>query len=247
MRFIERSPDHHYTFDGVTYPGTTGILKVLDKSSALMSWASRMTAEAAVKMGGALVPLIESVGPQGAVKALTARSGWELDKASSTGTQIHDWADKLVRGESFGPYPPDVEKRVIAYGEWWAASGWKLRTSEAMLVNTAWRYGGTLDLLCYDADGRTVLADIKSGNIDYRGKLYDTILLQLAAYGAAEWMDTGDDNLYTMPAVDRYAIVHVTEAGIRVVEANVGEAERRAFKACIDLSTWRDSVKARAL
>ena len=47
---ITRSADHRYTFDGKTYPGVTGILSVIDKSAALMSWAARQTAEAALAM-----------------------------------------------------------------------------------------------------------------------------------------------------------------------------------------------------
>ena len=35
MSSITRSLDHRYTYDGQTYPGVTGILKILDKSGPL--------------------------------------------------------------------------------------------------------------------------------------------------------------------------------------------------------------------
>ena len=41
---IQRTQDHRYYYQGVAYPGVTGILNVLDKSGSLMSWAARNTA-----------------------------------------------------------------------------------------------------------------------------------------------------------------------------------------------------------
>ena len=239
MTLISRSADHRYTYEGVTYPGVTSILKVIDKSDALMSWASRMTAEAAISALGTLPQLIESVGPEGAIRALTARSAWKRDEAAALGTEIHRIADLLHRKEALPELSDLTRSRVTAYAEWWDRSGWRIRATEALLVNTTVGYGGTLDLLCYDRDGRTVLADIKTGSNVYR-----EVILQLAAYGMSEWLET-DGGFYEMPAVDRYAVLHVTADGVREVEVNVGEEERKAFRACIRLSAWRDQVKGR--
>lgn len=255
-RYIFRSPDHRYTFDSVTYPGVTGILKVLDKSGPLMSWAAKMTAEAALglvpsKQGpqdtaywdaAPLVALLDSVGPVGVVKALTSRSAWKNEEARDLGTDVHAMADLFIRGEALPAMTAITEKRVNAYAGWWQASGWTLRCSEGMLVNTVKGYGGTLDLLCYDRDGRTVLADIKTG----KGVYHETAL-QLAAYGDAEWLDTGDGQIYAMPRVDRYAVIHVTADAAREIEVPVGSMERDAFAACMRLTRWRDSMKGRAL
>lgn len=242
---ITRSPDHQYTFEGITYPGVTSILKVLDKSGPLMSWASRMTAEAAVRLVGTLPQLIEVSGPDGAVKALTARSGWVNEGAKDLGTLIHDLADRSIRGEDV-IVPEHAKRRLDHYLAWWAASGWKLRCSEGMLINPEKGYGGTLDLLCYDRDGATVLADIKSGKIDYRGQVYDSIILQLAAYGDAEWLETGDV-LYAMPDVHRYVVIQVAEDGIKQVDVHIGRDELAAFGACLTLTNWRQTLKGMAL
>ena len=80
---ITRSADHHYTYGGVTYPGVTGILKVIDKSDALMAWAARQTAEAAL----ALIDtpqVLAAVGPEGFVKAVTSRTSWKRDEAAAS-------------------------------------------------------------------------------------------------------------------------------------------------------------------
>lgn len=255
MSTITRSADHHYTYEGVTYRGVTGVLSVIDKSGPLMSWAARQTAEAAVAMftvdpanGGALAQLLATVGEEGTIKALTSRGNWKRDEAAQLGTEIHGLADKLVRGQPL-PYMTDTTaKRVDGYAKWWAASGWSLRTSEALLVNPTASYGGTLDLLARDRDGCTVLADIKTGK-----GVYSEAVLQLTAYGDAEFIQPPSENVmepgqaFRMPKVDRHVILHVTADGVREIEVNVGDLERIAWMACLDLATWRDSVKGKRL
>lgn len=242
MTYIERTPDHFYKFDGQVYPGVTNVLKVLDKSGPLMAWAARMTAEAALRVD--LAKLLEGVGPEGVVKALTSRSAWVNEQARDLGTRIHGYADDLVMGRPLPELAGEDRVRIEHYAEWWSNSGWRLRASEALLVNPGKGYGGTLDLLCYDRDGRTVLADIKSGRIDYRGQVYDSIILQLAAYGDTEFMETAGA-LYVTPIIERYVVIQVTADGVREVEVAIGEAERRAFGACLELARWRESVKGK--
>lgn len=250
MTAITRSADHHYTYEGKVYRGVTGILSVIDKSGPLMSWAARQTGEAAVELheNGGLQQLIESVGAQGAIKALTARSSWKRDEAAALGTEVHNLADLVVRGQPTPSMTETTRKRVLAYAAWWKASGWSLRLSEAMLVNVTASYGGTLDLLARDRDGRTVLADIKTGRA-----VYNEAVLQLTAYGLAELIQPTPENVmepgtvYPMPAVDRHVILHVTADAVREVEITVGSLEHIAWMACLDLATWRDSVKGKRL
>jgi hypothetical protein len=238
---ITRSADHRYRYRGTWYPGVTSILKVLDKSGPLMAWAARNTAEAAVSQIDALPHLLQSVGPEGVVRALTARSEWKRDEAADLGTAVHEYADLIARGQPLPPLPAATVTRVEAYADWWKNSKWRLRSSESMLVNTEMQYGGTLDLLAYDADGRTVLADVKTGKGVYR-----EAVLQLAAYGNATLIQTAT-GLYAMPKVDRYVVLHVTADGVREIEINVGALEMLAWAACRDLHDWSESMKGKKL
>jgi hypothetical protein len=239
---ITRTADHFYGFQGERYPGVTGILKVLDKSGPLMSWAARQTAEAFIANLPTLPTLLESVGPEGVVKAMTARSAWKNDEAKDLGTDVHEIADRINRGEDTGPMTPTIAQRVEHYRTWWNASGWTLRLSEAFVINTA-GYGGTFDILARDKDGRTILADIKTGKGVYRESV-----LQLAAYGMAEYVaPVGSPVAYPMPAIDRYVILHVTATGVREIEIPIGDDDRTAFYACLALSKWSDGQKGRAL
>jgi hypothetical protein len=245
---IQRSADHRYTYDGKTYPGVTSVLKVLDKSDALMAWAARQTAEAAIGMLSPefgndtppLVTLLANVGPEGTVKALTARSGWKRDEAAQLGSEVHSLADEWIRGLE-PQIPEHAIKHVAGYRDWWQSSGWSLRTSEAMLVNPMFGYGGTLDLLARDRDGNTVLADIKTGKGVYR-----EAVLQLTAYGMATLIQT-EAGVFTMPEIQRYVILHVTADGVREIEVPVGTLEKVAWGACLDLHQWAESTKGKRL
>jgi hypothetical protein len=238
---ISRSTDHRYTFQGVVYPGVTGILKVIDKSDALMSWAARQTAEAALNVN--IAELLAGVGREGVIKALTARKEWKRDEAAQLGTAVHGYADDHINGRPIPDDLPEIQRDyVTVYADWWKSSGWTVRTSEAYLIHTAHGYGGTLDLLCRDRDGRTVLADLKTG----RG-VYAEAVLQLAAYGAAELIQTPAGALFPMPAVDRYAILHVTKDGVREIEVSIGNLELLAWGAAIDLHSWWQTIKGKRL
>jgi hypothetical protein len=243
---IQRTQDHRYIYQGVTYPGVTKALGVIDKSGPLMYWAAKETATAALALFETFPELIANVGEKGVISALTDRANWQRDEAAQLGTEIHGWADYLNRGA----VPPAVSETAMLYtqhyAEWWKRSAWKLRLSEAVVLSPSVEgvhggYGGTFDLLCYDADGRTVLADIKTGKGVYR----ETIL-QLAAYGAAELVSPmGSQHVYPMPAIDRYAVIHVTRDGVREVEVSVGSREWQAWWACLDLYGWTETVKGR--
>jgi len=250
MSAITRDASHNYYYEGRQYRGVTDTLKVIDKSAALMSWAAKHTAQAALDLydGDGLAQLLATVGREGAIKALTARANWQRDEAAALGTEVHRLADLVVRGEPTPSMDETTRGRVLAYAQWWKSSGWTLRLSEAMLLNITASYGGTCDLLAYDRDGKTVMADIKTGKA-----VYQEAVLQLTAYGMAELIQPASDNVmapatvYPMPKVDRHVILHVTADAVREVEVTVGSLEQIAWLACLDLATWRDSVKGKRL
>lgn len=246
---ITRTIDHTYHYGAERLPGVTGILKVLDKSDALINWAARQTAEAMVELlrttDGQPSPfaiLMDTVGEAGVIKAATSRKEWKRDEAAKLGSDVHAMADKISTGLDTGWMEPAVLERVERYRDWWTSSGWTLRLSEAYVASGG-LYGGTFDLLARDRDGRTVLADIKTGKA-----IYHEAVLQLAAYGMADVVcPAGSGQSYPMPAIDRYVILHVTAKEVREVELNVGDAERHAFMACVELAKWRDSMKGKRL
>lgn len=250
---IIRTDDHRYLYGGKEYPGVTNVLKVIDKSDALMAWAARNTAEAALNLlksraqdgpidTNGLDYLVMQVGEAGAVRALTARASWKRDEAAHLGTRVHGYADDLVNGRPIPPLEGAQKAYVEQYAKWWESAGWTIRTTEAIVLHDTHGYGGTLDILARDRDGLTVLADIKTGKA-----VYAEAQLQLTAYGNAELIQTPGMQLYPMPKVDRYAVLHVTADGVREVEVNVGTLELLAWGACLDLYGWHKTTKGKRL
>ena len=236
---ITRDAKHRYTHLGIVYPGVTSLIKVLDKSDALMAWAARNTAEAALAQVDAIPGMLTTSGHEATIRFLTARSGWKRDEAAAIGSDIHRLADVIAKSEDLPDMAPGIHRRVELYAEWWASSGWTVWLSEAYLVNVTLGYGGTLDLLARDADGKTVLADVKTGK-----NIYPETRLQLAAYAGAEWVAPPESpTAYRMPAIDRTVVLHVTEDGVEVVEYQLDDADDAAFAACIPLSAWRAAQK----
>jgi hypothetical protein len=239
---ITRDRWHRYTYRGQTYPGVTSILRVLDKSDALMAWASRNTAEAALAQLDHLAGLRDTVGPEGVIKALTARSGWKRDEAAALGTTVHELADLIVRGE---PLPRGTSETATAMAEawaaWWQGAGWRHRLSEAFLVHPDLGYGGTFDLLAYDEHGRTTLADTKTGSV------YPEVRLQLTGYGLPGTLvqPQGMTEVWPMPAIERYVVLDTKEDGVRVIDIEITAEDVEAFRACIPLHHWRASNKGR--
>lgn len=238
---ITRSADHRYSLEGKTYPGVTSILDAVlgANFSTAAYYGAKQAAEHVVKLmeePTVLTTMYMQLGPQGMVPALAGAARKHRDQAAQLGSKVHELAELVAKGAS----PPTDEPRVQHYLRWWEAAGWKLRTSEAMIVNRA-GYGGTFDLLAYDRDGRTVLADIKTGK-----GIYKEAVLQLHAYEMADVVQV-DGKVYPMPAVDRLVILHVTEEGVREVEVPIEAAARQAFYACLSLYEWVETQKGRKL
>ncbi len=131
-----------------------------------MAWASRNTAEAALAQLDHLAGLRDTVGPEGVIKALTARSGLEARRGGRRWARPStSWRSSSSRGE---PLPGGTSETATAMAEawatWWAGSAAGAPPRRGLRRRTpTLGYGGTLDLLAYDEQGRTVLADIKTG------------------------------------------------------------------------------------
>jgi len=233
---ITRDRYHRYTHQGVTYPGVTGIIGVMGKGEGLMTWACRQAVSGVLDQLDTLPSMLANNDREKVVNMLAARSAWDRDKAANRGSDIHDHADRIVTGQALGKVSADHAPQVDAYRAWWESSGWTLRTSEAFVLHPDIGYGGTFDLLARDEEGRTVLADLKTGK-----GVYPEYRVQLAAYGMATLIARPEDTAtYPMPAIDRYVVLHLTDR-VRVIDLDVGDLDRQAFRDCVSLTRWKDA------
>lgn len=236
---VVRTPKHLYYFDGRgPWPSVTTVTDVLDKP-ALTKWHRTQVAEAAIANAERLLADRESGNLEAAVAYLLAIRT-EGTNSRERGTRIHAALESVLRRE-----PLSVEDRdmpaVAGARAWLNAHKIQPLEVEAFLINETIGFGGTCDLIA-EIDGETWLLDWKTGKSAAwpNGKVYDEMRLQLAAYSRAEFSArVGDPERYPLPAITRFGILHVTDGGTKLYEAEVVESDWTAFRAALYLHQWK--------
>lgn len=247
-----RTPRHLYYHNGRgPWPGVTTVTDVLDKP-ALVKWKREQVALAALAHADRLVTDREAGNEEAAVAfLLSARN--EGTNSRDRGTRIHTAIEGVLRRER-----PKIDPRDVPAVE--GARAWLNRVKpvpievEAMTINATLGYGGTCDLIA-EIDGEVWLLDWKSSkSVAWpSGEVYAEHRLQLSAYAHAEFIGRPADPVeYELPAITRFGIVHVTDAGTRLYPADVNADGSRmtdkqleddwiAFRACLRLYQWRSA------
>ena len=144
---------------GDRIPGTTTIIGRFKDSGALMFWA--------FKQG------------QSGVSHLYEKR----DEAAESGTIAHDMIESFILNK---PQPivsaaPEIMARASnafkQFCEWHEQSKMKIIATEHSYVSEKYQFGGTIDAIGEDVQGRIVLVDWKTS-----ANIYQDYLIQLAAY-----------------------------------------------------------------
>lgn len=151
--------------EGVYYPSVTTILQYMPKHKFFEEW-------------------LKDVGHN--ADLIVRRAGKE-------GTQVHEAAEKLVKGEELNwmddygnaKYNQLVWSMIVKFHDFWSTCKPKLLVSEGFVFSDEFKFAGTADLVV-ELDGEIWLLDIKTSNALSRS--YD---LQLAAYAKAVEERTG--------------------------------------------------------
>jgi hypothetical protein len=236
---VLRTKTHQYYFSGAgPWPGVTSITKVLD-APALTYWKMNQVAQAAIASAEQLIRDREAGKVDAAVKYLTTLSTSAMDR----GSRIHAAIEQILRREPVTIDPRD-EAAVAGARAWLNAQvrehGRRPLEVEAYLLHETLGYGGTCDLIA-ELDGEVWLLDWKTGSsvATPDGTVYRDHRLQLAAYANAEFIArVNDPERYPLPAIQRFGLVHVTDGGTRLYEANVTPRDWVAFRACLNLWDW---------
>lgn len=150
-------PDKYLLADGTRVPGTTTIIGRFKDSGALLHWAFKQ-------------------GKSGA-KTLYEAS----NEAADVGTLVHDCIEADIHGRPLPDIPTDKLERVrsalAAWDSWKDGRRIEIVATEMPYVSEQFRFGGTIDAIAREQDGRLSLLDWKSSNA-----VYSDYLLQLAAY-----------------------------------------------------------------
>jgi PD-(D/E)XK nuclease superfamily protein len=148
-------PDGYYLASKTRVPSATTITGRFKESSGLMRWAfqrgkdghAELYDDVALTVGSLIHSVIES--------------------------EINDVPTPVIPKE----HQPSVSSAVSAWHEWFLTNSLVITATEIPLVSERHRFGGTLDTIVRDRQGRLAMGDWKSSKA-----VYSDYLLQLAAY-----------------------------------------------------------------
>lgn len=237
---LHRTPKHFYIWeDGEPVPGITSIIATLDKP-ALVGWAKRETAMAAVrnwdtvaKMVAQQPPVEEQLAYHPAMAYLKATPGYQRDAAALAGTTVHAIAEDYAKGQE-----PTIPAEYAAFAEAFIRDFIEKHRPvfhplyvEAMVYHEGDRdclpYGGTMDLFC-QIDGETWLIDHKTN----KSGAYPETALQLAAGRYAQFIGRPDDpKRYAIPPATRFGVLWIRPEGAELIPYSVTPRDFQAFTA----------------
>jgi len=235
---LTRDERHVYGYnDGqvVRYPipSVTTIIKLIDKSGPLVGWAKRETAASAVRNLDTLTVMRNEAGQQAAIDWLKTIPDYQRDRAADRGSQVHAIAEQIVRGSPPSVIPEELGPYVAAYHGFLKEWEPRFLAVEQMVCSLRYDYAGTFDAIAVIAGVRWLL-DIKTSS-----GVYSETALQLAAYGAAEFIGRpGDPVKYRIPKVTRYGVIHVVPEGAELVPYAVDKGTFATFLRAREVWAW---------
>jgi hypothetical protein len=238
ITFQPRGPGR-YVLNGERVPSVTTILSDAIPKPALIDWAARVTAEAAVNDWDDLtrLPLMTR-----AERLREAR--WKVQKeAALAGTRIHELGEHLVKGEAI-----DVDERFVpaieAYARFLDRFDVQPLFVERPVCHFAHRWAGRFDLRARFRDGTDWLLDLKSSS-----GIFAENILQVAAYANAELVLTGDDpragELAAWTPPDRCGFVHIASDAVelRPVATEAVASAYTVFRHAAEVARWLKDAK----
>ena len=167
----------------------------------LQKWLKRVNVEWAVQNRELWLPVAEKGHVGAAVDMIVGEADRVRDIASDRGTEVHNWAERIVLGTaSHTDAPEDIRPYVGQFMKFLADWRPTYEATEATVYSRAHRYAGTLDWIARIPGHGLVLGDIKT---KADGKtIYGEIGLQLAAYRYADFIGLPDGSEAPVPEVD---------------------------------------------
>lgn len=182
-------PDsHQYWVNGKRASGATTYIGILDKSTALVSWATELAADFLVAKLGSKGKITEAD-----IYEAQDQHRVKKEQAADTGSKIHNWCEQYIRHKLkekgiTAPEMPEDESVLIgvnAFLDWEKEHKVKFISSERIIYSKKYDYMGKMDIEA-TVDGDLCLIDLKSSN-----GLYNSVRLQTAAYVKADEEERG--------------------------------------------------------
>jgi hypothetical protein len=225
---VNRGKGHSYTLNGQPVPGVTTLLGDGLPKPALVYAARTQTAAYVTTYWDELAKV--PVGDR--ARKIDRDSAAEWRTGSTRGTKVHEYAARLMAGETVDVPDEyvDVVDQCLAFLADWDVHELHV---ERPILNATWRYAGTVDLIA-QIGADVWLLDWKTG----RSGIYPDAALQLSAYANAEWIYGEAGELEPMPKVARAAAVWLRADGYEVHELEIGANTFASFLYVREVANW---------
>ena len=178
----------------VPYRRCTTFVGVLEDMHNLMAWKARQVAFGLGQRSDLV--LAAAAADPGDKKKLNEITEKALEAAKSgaaadIGTALHSFTERIDRGQELGAVPEQFRADLDAYKR--ATEGIEWTAIETFRVHDEYQVAGTADRIGI-INGRPMIADIKTGSIDYAAA---KIAMQLAMYSRSVPYDIATDKRIT--------------------------------------------------
>jgi hypothetical protein len=171
------------------YTRVTTIAKVLDDSSSLADWKTRMAITGIVQRADLLAQASTALDDRSKLNKIANDA---IDAAgaysrANLGTALHSITQQLDLGmkpQILQGLQADIETYVASIAAW--DFGMRKEWIEVLLINDEFEYAGTADRIVTTRDGKICIFDLKTGtDLSYS---FGSIAVQLAMYANADWI-----------------------------------------------------------
>lgn len=194
VTLIEERGGHFYNVGRkkTMWPGITGILSAVIAKPYLVGWAAKKAAENIkryLKANAVDRPLtaaeIDELVETGRKAHETIR-----DQAANLGTRAHYYIDCSLNKRELPELTDDITPCINAFQVWQDHYSFEIVMGDTKVASKRYRYGGSLDLLAKDRDGRLGIIDLKTSN-----QISPEYKYQVAAYARA-FEETYGERIY---------------------------------------------------
>ncbi len=228
-----------YAIGGSEYPSVTDIISKGEPKPALIGWAKKVTAEAAIGQYKLVGEIRDKDGDKAAIAHLKGAAYRQRDAAGDLGSKLHEVAEyELVQGKQYPDQGnPGAQMLLEQFRDFVKTTNPEWIAVEAIVFSEAHGYAGTFDaaaILELTGD-KPVLLDWKSG-----AGVYGSFALQLSAYAHAEFLlgPNGEEEWAGTVDQETAYVVHIRASGWRLVEVNIGAEVFESFLNTKTMALW---------
>ena len=240
---IKRGGSRFYV-DPVTgdkLPSVTSVQNALAKP-ALQYWAAKMVAQCAVEEFGTLASMVGSGNPENAIDYLKRAPGRSSGKASTLGSEIHDLADRIGKGETLERVHPDHQGFIDQLHKFIDDFEVGFLESEATVWSDTYGFAGTLDAIVM-IDNEAIILDYKTG----ASGIWPDVAIQLNAYAKADVILDRSGERRPLPKIDGAAALSLRPDSYELIPVRLGDDIFEVFQALQVASEWQREINKSVL